>query len=205
APGHDTPTGRAALEGKVVHTPDMSAEPEYASAPGVKYGNVGAVLAVPLLREGQPIGVIALVPPQPVPFSEQEIALVCTFAGPAVIAMESTRLITETREALEQQTATAEVLQIINSSPGDLAPVFDAMLERAMRLCEADYGHVLTLDGQQFHPAAIKGEAAFVEWRRRLGPVRPDSGADASPLGRVMQGERVAQVADATQETAYFT
>jgi two-component system, NtrC family, sensor kinase len=101
--------------------------------------------------------------------------------------------------------ATAEVLGVINSSLGDLAPVFDAMLERAMRLCEADHGHVLTFDGQRFHPAAIRGEAGFVEWRRRRGPVRPDSGADASPLGRVMQGERVAQVADATQEKSYHT
>ena len=111
----------------------------------------------------------------------------------------------ERDEALAQQTATAEVLQVINSSPGNLAPVFDAMLERAMRLCEADHGHVLTFDGQRFHPAAIRGEAGFVEWRRRRGPVRPDSGADASPLGRVMQGERVAQVADATQEKSYRT
>src|SRR5207302_1369788 len=120
-------------------------------------------------------------------------------------SMENARLITETREALEQQTATAQVLEVINSSTGDLAPVFDAMLEKAMRLCEADYGHVLTFDGQQFRPTAIRGEAGFVEWRRRLGSVRPDSGADASPLGRVIHGERVAQVADATQEKAYRT
>ena len=113
----------------------------------------------------------------------------------------------ELAEAREQQTATAEVLQVINSSPGNLTPVFEAMLEKAMRLCEAENGHVLTFDGQQFQPAAIKGEARFVEWRQRLGPmpIRLVSGAEASPLVRVMQGERVAQVADATQGRAYRT
>jgi PAS domain S-box-containing protein len=123
----------------------------------------------------------------------------------AELDAELRRRTAERDEALARESAIAEVLQVINSSPGDLTPVFDAMLKRGMRLCEADYGHVLTFDGQRFHPAAIRGEAGFVEWRRRRGPVRPDSGADASPLGRVMQGERVAQVADATQEKSYHT
>src|SRR5271156_6657956 len=99
------------------------------------------------------------------------------------------------REALEQQAATAEVLGVINSSPGDLAPVFDAMLEKATRLCEAPFGILRTWDGERFHFGAVHGAPRFSDWVRQRGPIRPDS--DASIMGRIIAGERVVTFADA--------
>jgi GAF domain-containing protein len=190
---HGSANGRAILTREVAHIEDMGADPEYAY-PTLAQSSGQTVLGVPMLLDGAPIGAINVQRRRKEPFTDKQINLIKTFADQAVIAMENARLITETREALEQQTATAEVLQVINSSPGDLAPVFDAILDKGRRLCEADVGTFWSHEGQSFQVLA--------------STVGGDVGRAAVPnpgttLDRIARGESVVQFADVTTETAY--
>src|SRR4029077_18052738 len=132
---HGSANGRAILTRQVAHIEDMGADPDYAY-PTLAQSSGQTVLGVPMLRDGASSGAINVQRRTKEPFTDKQIDLIKTFADQAVIAMENARLITETREAREQQTATTEGLQVINSSPGELAPVFGAILDKAMQLCE---------------------------------------------------------------------
>jgi two-component system, NtrC family, sensor kinase len=163
-------------------------------------------LAVPIFREGKPIGVIGCGRREVRRFTPAQIGLVKTFADQAAIAIEDVRLFgeLETRnrdlgEALEQQTATAEVLQVINGSPGNLAPVFDAMLKKAIRLCDGVMGVLWTLDGERGRPAAARGvPAEYVALLRERGQM-----GTIPPLQQIMRGERVIQFLDTTEHELY--
>src|SRR5262249_54047089 len=134
--------------------------------------------------------------------TDKQIALLKTFADQAVIAIENVRLLNELRETLQQQTATSEVLQVISSSPGELQPVFDAMLANATRICEAKFGTLYLRDGDTFHAASLhNAPPAFAEDYRKRGPIRP---GPATVLGRLIRTKQVVRIADATREKAYI-
>jgi len=168
----------------------------------VELDGIRTALFVPLRRNEVLLGMISCARHEVRPFTDKQIALLQNFAAHAVIAMENARLLTETREALEQQTATAEVLQVINSSPGNLAPVFDTMLERATRLCEAPFGILRTWDGERFHLVAAQGDPKFTKWASEHSPFAP--AYDNSPLGRIVRGdESVVGFGDAPGDDAH--
>jgi two-component system, NtrC family, sensor kinase len=208
--GRGSVSGRTVLEGKVVHIPDVRADPDYTLIDREKF-NVRTMLGVPLLREAAAIGVIVLQRSTVRPFTEKQIELVTTFADQAVIAIENVRLFDEVQartrelsEALEQQTATSEVLQVISSSPGELEPVFQAMLENATRICEAKFGTLMLREGDAFRIVALHGALPpeYIEERRNR-PVLP--AAPGTGLGRLIETKNPVQIADIRAESAYLS
>ncbi|HET9848461.1 MAG TPA: GAF domain-containing protein [Candidatus Dormibacteraeota bacterium] len=189
----------------IVHTLDLKDDDAYRRGDPLRCATVDlgggrTSLMVALRRDREVVGAIHLYRQEVRPFTDKQIALLQNFATQAVIAMENARLITETWEALEQQTATAEVLGVINSSPGNLAPVFDAMLEKATRLCGASFGILLNYDGQRFRHAALRGiPTAYAKFMQEHPPIY---GPDSAP-GRLLAGEDLVHVLDMTDTDLY--
>jgi signal transduction histidine kinase len=191
----------------LVHVVDAAAEQAYIEhcdpglAAAIELGGVRTYVGVPLLKQNELVGVLAVFRQEVRPFTESQIALVQNFAAHAVIAIENTRLLNELRQSLEQQTATAAVLGVISSSPGDLTPVFDALLNKAIALCDAAFGMLTQFDGEYFQAVALRGAppglAEFWGQPRRSTP--------GLAHYRLTQGENVIQVNDITAEGPYIS
>ena len=203
----DGPVRRVATTKQVVHIADIRELQSYLDGHPLTVASVGlgkfrTVLGVPMLRDDELIGVITLPRQEVRPFTDKQIELVKNFAAQAVIAIENSRLLNELREALEQQTATANVLSIISSSPGELEPVFQTMLENATRICEAKFGILYRSEGDTLRTVAIHGAPqSFCEERRRNPIIRP---SPDTTLGRALTTKQPVQISDIHEELSDF-
>jgi GAF domain-containing protein len=200
-PGPETGIGRAVRTKDVAHIPDATADPAYRQGDpmrveAVDVGGVRTLLDVPMLKENEVIGAIAIYRQELRPFTDKEIGLVKNFANQAVIAIENTRLLNELRESLQQQTATSEVLSVISSSPGALEPVFRAMLENATRICEAKFGNLWLYEGGNFRIAATHGAPpAYYDRLQDIATVSPGAGTGLAGMIKAKQAFQIADLA----------
>ena len=201
--------GRLATTKQVVHIADSLSEPPEARGGLTQLAAARTLLIVPMLREQELVGSFGIYRQEVRPFTDKQIALVQNFAAQAVIAIENARLLNELRqrttdlsEALEQQTATSEVLQVISSSPGELDPVFAAMLASATRICEAKFGNLFLREAETFRAVAWHGEATYVEsWRQEPLTIKTD--VPDIPLARLAATKQRVHIADLRQDAAY--
>src|SRR5215475_5183674 len=206
-------TGRAAMEARAVHVPDVLADPEYTWSGAQKIGGYRAALGVPLLHKGTVVGVIFVAKTVPQPFTAKQIELVTTFADQAVIAIENTRLLNELRqrtddlsELLEQQTAASQVLQVISSSTGELEPVFQAILASATRTCDAKFGLLYRIENGAARIISKLGiPPAFAEYLKR-GRHRPPLNrvSPLTPVGRIIQSRQLVHLTDYRTDQSYL-
>ena len=200
APDAHSISGRAILSGSVVQIADVALDPDYGSPQAARIG-FRSLLAVPIVRSGAPIGAICIYRPEAGPFPDKQVALLQTFADQAVIAIENVRLFNETKEALEQQTATADILRVIASSPTDVQPVFDAIVRSAGRLCDATFCSLTRFDGELLHQVAVHNftpEALEVAGRRYPMPLTRQHGG-----GRAILDRAVCHIADVENDPEY--
>jgi signal transduction histidine kinase len=204
-PNATNPIFRIIKTKAVLNIPDMATEQAYIEREPVvvalvERAGARSIIGVPMLKEDELIGVITVFRQEVRPFTDKQIALVQNFAAQAVIAIENTRLLNELRESLNQQTATSEVLSVISSSPGELQPVFQAMLENATRVCEAKFGVLYRFDGDAFHfTAEVGAPLEYAEFNRRRGAFQPVPGGQ---LERVMLTKQVSHTADDAASTS---
>ena len=199
-PGRNGVVGRVLLEGKSVQIADVFDDPEYAYREFARHGGFRTILGVPLVREGSPIGLFVLHRAAVRPFTDNQIKLVETFASQAVIAIENAGLLNDLREALEQQTATSEVLRVISSSPSDLEAVFRTMLENATRICEAKFGTLDLYEGGGLRLAAAHDVPPVFTEVRGEGPFQP---APGGILDTAMRTRRTVHIHDLATTDAY--
>jgi len=203
-PPPDSALGRVAITKQVAQLADIKATQSYIERDPitvipVDLAGYRTVVAVPMLKEDELIGAINIYRQEVRPFSEKQIELVSNFAAQAVIAIENTRLLTELRESLQQQTATADVLKVISSSPGELEPVFQAMLENAVRICEAKFGVMFRFDGDVAYAVAMLNlPPALDEYLRQRGRRQPAPGSD---LEKVLKLKQVIHTIDSLETT----
>jgi signal transduction histidine kinase len=207
SPGPGSIVGRAAMTRKTARIDDAWTDPLYEKKADARVGGVRSMIGVPLMRDGEPIGVIGLARNRVDPFNDREIELVATFADQAVIAIENVRLFEaeqqrtrQLTESLEQQTATSEVLQVISSSPGDLQPVFDAMLENAVQICDASFGNIYRWEGDALHHVAARNTPAAFVAQRRSEPFRP---SPINSVGQMIASKAVFHDPDVAASEAY--
>ena len=204
-PGAETVLGRVARTKQVMHVPNLLVDEAYRKrgprvVAAVEQGGVQALLSVPMLKDNELVGTITIYRAQTGSFTDKQIELIQNFAAQAVIAIENTRLLNELRESLQQQTATAEVLGVISSSPGELQPVFDAMLANAVRLCAASFGNLYLRDGEFFRLVAFHNTPPAFVAQRRGRPYRP---SPIGPPGRMLRTRAVVHVDDLTADPSY--
>ena len=204
APSRNTLVGRTALERQVVHIPDALEDPEYTWGEAQRLGGFRTMLGVPLLRDGVPVGVIAMTRSIVKPFTDRQVELMRTFADQAVIAIENVRLVDELHESLRQQTATAEVLKVISRSTFDLQAVLDTLVESVTRLCDADHAWLFQREDKIFRWVASFGHRTDVHARIRdyFKPLQVpmDRG---SVTGRTALEARVVHIPDVLSDPEY--